>query len=774
MPSEQNAVLEKQSTEVIDIVEDCLLDTEGVEIAYSKEYPHRTQPGVPPDDLPLCAEIKRYLTQKYPEGLFTHQHDAITKILGGANIVITTPTSSGKSLIFTIPAFQAFLEDDGATSLFIYPQKALANDQFMKLKDACTGICPDRSKEWLIARYDGATPEAVRPKIRERGQFVLTNPDMLHCALLQYHDKWKRFFSNLRYVVVDEAHAYHGVFGSSVAYILRRLRSIYDHYSSCPQFISASATMREPAEHLQQLTGVQFQEIGADEDGSTQGRKRVWLVRGSMHNYQLGRKLTMFFVDRGLQCLTFCPTRVSAERLVADLPDDKRIAVYRAGLQPREREAIEAGMKKGAIRAVFSTSALELGIDIGTLDVVQCVGLPNTMMSLWQRAGRVGRNGRDGAIVFIAADTPSDTYFTEHPDELFGRANESLVLNLQNRRLVCHHLACSIQEAGDEDSVNSDILGPHIKHALELRRRGGLSAEVFYSDDPHMRTPIRCADIQNYKLTLGDREIGEIDSWHLTREAYPHAIYLHGGRRYRVVDIFKSTREIRVKEEHSRNVTDPLISTAVNTRRIRAITKYPSILVKKADFDVTERLVQVLERTHSGDIIRQYQGGQGLAPHRLPTEGICIELLPQLCMRIAEEIKASNRSSVIHAVERLICGLFPVISGPCDLMDFDTFSEVRPEKICWYLYDRVHDGIDLAVRAYPRVPELLAKALDRVQSCTCSDEEGCFRCIRNPDEEQAVSKGDCIRILNLLCAELQAESTQEEFDTDPLENESTL
>jgi DEAD/DEAH box helicase domain-containing protein len=366
-----------------------------------------------------------------------------------------------------------------------------------------------------------------------------------------------------------------------------------------------------------------------------------------------------------------------------------------------------------------------------------------------------------------------DTYFAEHPDELFERTNEPLVLNLQNRRLVCHHLACSIQETGDENSVNGDILGPHIEHALELRRSGHLSAEVFYSDDPHMRTPIRCADIQNYKLMLGDQEVGEIDSWHLIREAYPHAIYLHAGRRYRVTDIFKSTKEIRLKKEHSCNVTDPLISKAVNTRRVRAITKYPQILVKKADFDVTERLVQIFERNHAGEIIGQYQGGQGLAPHRLPTEGISIELLPQLCMRIDEEINVGNRASVVHAIERLICGLFPVISGPCDTMDFDTFSEVHPGRICWYLYDSVHDGIDLAVRAYPRVAELLAKALDRLQSCTCSDEKGCFRCIRNPDEEQPVSKSDCIRILDLLCAELQTGSTQEEFDADLLENEST-
>lgn len=385
---------------VVETIEDCLRQVQGLEIAYSKEYPSQAPPGVSANDLPIAAPLKRYIAGAYPKGLFTHQHLAIRQVLGGQNIIVSTRTSSGKSLIFTVPAFQSFLDDKSSTSLLIYPQKALANDQLSKLREMQQSVCGPEQNPLLISRYDGATPQLVRARVREQAQFVLTNPDMLHYALLQYHNKWARFFRNLHYVVLDEAHVYNGVFGSSVAYILRRLRCICQHYGSSPRFMSASATMYEPAAHLNRLTGLTFSEIGPSDDGSLQGRRKLWLLRSGAHHYQTGRQLTRMFVDRGLSCLTFCPTRVSAERLVADFGTadlgDERIRVYRAGLTSSEREQIETGMKTGQIKGVFSTSALELGIDVGALDVALCVGLPSTMMSLWQRAGRVGRAGKEG------------------------------------------------------------------------------------------------------------------------------------------------------------------------------------------------------------------------------------------------------------------------------------------------------------------------------------------------------------------------------------------
>jgi len=761
--------------DVISTVSACISGVDDITIAHERRYSETATDLRPPGDLPLSPKLRQYLERQFPQGLFSHQHVAISEVLAGRHTVISTATSSGKSLVFMVAAFQAYLDDREATSLFIYPQKALESDQLDKLRRMYKGISGEPAPEEIIARYDGATPDDKKPGIRKSGQFVLTNPDMLHYALLQYHDRhWARFFSNLKFVTVDEAHSYRGVFGSSVAYILRRLRCVCQRYRSSPVFVSASATIRQPAAHMRRLTGLDFVEIGPDQDGSKQGVKQLWLVSGLKHHYQVGRDLMMAFVNQGLSCLTFCPSRTSAERLLSDVSSKEleagRIRVYRAGLSAAEREEIEEGIKSGKIRGVFSTSALELGIDIGELDVVLCVGLPSTMMSLWQRAGRVGRSGKEGAIVFVAADRPLDTYFTQHPEELFRRGNEPLALSLHNRRLVCHHLACAIQEAGDDESLDAVPLGEHMQHALDLRKEGRLSAEIFYSDDPHMLTPIRSSEARNYRIVVGGtEEVGEIDPWHMLREAHPKAIYLHGGRRFRVHDVLRGMSEIRVDWERSANLTTPYIVKGIRTARVLEATRYENATIKKAHFDVTERLAQVIEKNRRGETVKRYSGNQGLPPYRLPTEGVSIEAFPELTARIIAAPSSSTRQSVMHAIERLLGGLFPVISGPCDTMDYSTFSEIRGDRMMWYLYDQVYGGIGLTVQVYDRIPELLTKALERVDSCSCEEYGGCFRCVRDPDTEEITSKADCVAVLQLLCKEFQAQgATREVFEVDVL------
>ena len=759
---------------MLERIQECLATLADVNVAYTKEYPPQVRPGVSADGLGLDARLLDCIQKQFPAGLYTHQREGIERILAGDNTVVATQTSSGKSLIFSTPTFQALLECPESTALFVFPQKALANDQLTKLTDMYQSLMGSPPDPNTIARYDGSVASDERREVRKHARFVLTNPDLIHLSFLQNPEIWNRFLSKLRYVIVDEAHMYRGIFGSSVAYIFRRLRAICDRYGSCPTFVSASATIADPKGHLKRLTGLEFAEIGPDRDGSTQGRKRIWLLRSHTHHYHLGRTLTRLFVDAGLSCLTFCPSRVSAERLLADLPDSEiengKIRVYRAGLSSEEREEIEAGMRSGYVKGVFSTSALEIGIDIGALDVVVCVGLPNTMMSLWQRAGRVARAGKEGGIVFVAADTPLDSYFAENPEELLGRENEPLAVNLRNRRLVCHHLACAIQEAGDEDALDLEVLGEDIKHAQKLRSEGRLNDGIFYASDPHMHTPTRNADAKNYSIMVDGMKIGEIDSWHLLRECYPDAIYLHGGKPYRVAGILASQLIVRLRREWTRNRTVPVVRTSVSTRRVRAVTEYPSVLVKMADFDVTERLVAVQERNRSGETVRQYSGSRGLQPHRLPTEGICIETTSALTARFAERIGRGNLSSVVGAIARLIRGLFPVISGPCDLADFSTFSEIQSDRVSWYLYDQVYDGIDLAIQAYPRVTELLEKALDRVSSCDCQDDGGCFACVRNPDQEDLASKGNCMFVLDEIVKDMcNSEPKTAVFDVDVLE-----
>lgn len=762
-----------------EVVSEVLGQNAGIQIAHLREYEAAPARFVNSGSLKLEARLQRYLQSAIPDGLYTHQEEAIQHVLNGEHTVVSTKTSSGKSLIFAVPALQSHLTAQSATSLFIYPQKALANDQLVRLRSMYSTIYGVDADRHLISRYDGATDEAERPGIRKHGQFILTNPDMLHLGMLRFHSKWQRFFANLKYVIIDEAHSYRGVFGSNVAYILRRLRCVCKRYGSSPVFVSTSATIDNPTEHLGKLTGLPFREVGPESDGSPQGARKIWLIRGShQHHYQVGRNLTKTFVENDLGCLTFCPSRVTAERLVSDLGDndtrDERICVYRAGLTAQERERIEDQMRTGATKGVFSTSALELGIDIGLLDVVVCVGLPNTIMSLWQRAGRVGRAGREAAVVFVSADTPLDTYFSEHPLELLNRQFEPLVLTLQNRRVICNHLACAIQENGDDDAVDVGILGPDIAHALELRRNARLNDEVFYSDDPHTRTPVRNNDASNYALLADGLRIGEIDPWHMIREAHPNAIYLHGGRAYRVRDVRTTAKEIRLSREYTRNVTLPVIHSTVRLSQLRSMTTYSGLRVKLADIEVTTRLVGFQEKNRAGETVRQHTGSQGLNAHRLPTEGVCVEVQPDVVKRIDGLVRHGTRHGVVHAIERLLGGLFPVISGPCDVMDFDTFSDSRTDSISWWLYDQVRDGIGLTTQAYRLVPDLFQKAAEQIRLCKCTDTEGCFCCIKNPEQVEVVTKDDCIATLELIGETLASSTpTEQEFEVERLQDDIT-
>ena len=764
---------------VIDDARACIDELEEISIAYEQEFPPRDGVFLSAGDLRVHPHVASFL-QCQPHlarGLYRHQHKGVTQVLAGRHTVVSTATSSGKSLIFGIPVMNVIAESATGCALLIYPQKALANDQLQKFQQMAQGVLGSTYEPGIISRYDGSTPSERRADIRKHARIVLTNPDMLHLGILQFHDKWARFFANLRYVVVDESHDYRGMFGTSVAYILRRLRAVAQRYGSNPTFVSASATILEPTAHMKRLTGLEFQEIAPSADGSVQGRKNVWLLRSTQHFYRVGRDLTIALVNKGLTCLTFCPSRVSAERLLDDLPEsvrrDDRFRVYRAGLRSSEREEIERGLASGTVKGVFSTSALELGIDIGSLDAVVCVGLPNTMMSLWQRAGRVGRSGKDGAIFFVPADTPLDTYYAENPTELFSRSNEPLAVNLQNRRLVCHHLACAIDEAGDEKLLNLETLGPDARHAMELRQAGRLNHEIFYSTEKHIQTPVRSSDAQNYQLKLGDEPIGEIDQWHLLRETYPHAIYLHGGRRYRVQDIFRSKREVRLVPERSANRTVPLIRKSVRTRRVRSVTEYPGLAITEANLEVTERLIAIQEKKPDGQTINQFEGSQGLPPHRLPTEGVCVEVKRDLLVETDRLVRGATPMSVYRAIERLLGALFPVIMGPCDTMDYDTFSDRREGAVQIYLYDQVHDGIDLAVRAYGRVGQLLEKAHQRVEACECGSDTGCFRCVRNPDEEEITDRQSCLRVLDRLLHQIRTHCpTSRTFNVDLLEEQT--
>lgn len=596
---------------------------------------------------------------------------------------------------------------------------------------------------------------------------------MLHYSVLAYPGNWDRFLSRLRYVVVDECHEYRGIFGTNVAYLFRRLRALGRRSGSAPTFAATSATVRDPAGHLGRLTGLPFTEVGPERDGSRQGGRKVWMAcPKDDHPYDAGRKLTLALADAGLSVLTFCLSRTAVERMVAKSKDKGEpafVRVYRAGLRADEREEIERGLRDRNVRAVFSTSALELGIDIGAIDAVVCVGLPHTMMSLWQRAGRAGRAGKDGAVVLIPGETPIDAYYAEHPAALFGRGHEPLVLNLDNPRVLHLHYACAVKEVGgDEAKLDIGTLGPELTHIKAERDAGRLDIEELYIDDPHRRVRVRGAGDEAYALLCDGEEIGEIDPSHLLREAPRNGIYLHGGVAYRVKDVARSSREVRLNRERSRNTTTSAVQTSIKARRLPVRSQHGRVLVARAVLEVNEYLVGVTEKNPAGAVVQTWTKIGGMPNCRLPTEGTVLRLDPGLWEEAVTRLGDRPARAALDAVARLFGSLFPTVTGPCDASDYSAAADCpRGGPPAVYLFDRVHYGVGLAAGAFDRMADLVARSAELVRECGCDTDDGCFRCVRNPHAEVPASKQATRTLLGLIAAELAAPGVITGAEDDP-------
>jgi DEAD/DEAH box helicase domain-containing protein len=749
----------------IETVTQLLAKDEGLSICYDPPAEPASDGVFESPMSDLHPELSDLLTRRFPQGLFRHQRAACQHLLAGRHTVVATRTSSGKSLIYSIPVFDRLLTEPASTALFLFPQKALANDQLQKF----TGVAADlpslarqrAKKPLMIARYDGATPNDDRPAIREQVQFLLTNPDMLHYAILAYPSNWERFLSRLRYVVVDECHEYRGIFGTNVSYLFRRLRALCHRNGSAPTFIATSATVQSPQEHLERLTGLRFACVGPNEDGSHQGERKFWMVRSEEHPYDAGRKITLALAEAGLTVLTFCLSRTAAERMIAKSGRDNKdpeppfVRVYRAGLTPVEREEIERGLRDRTVRAVFSTSALELGIDIGAIDVVVCVGLPTTMMSLWQRAGRAGRAGKQGAVILIPGQTPIDAYHSAHPDRLFERDHETLVLNLTNQRVLHLHYACAAKESGDEGRLDTATLGPEITAVKAQRDAGLLREEVFYLTDPHRSVRIRGTGDEAYKLVCDNEEIGEIDPFHLLREAPRNGIYSHGGLRYRVQDVLARERRVRLAREFSPHFTTSAVRTSIRVRRLPVLNQHGRVVVARVILDVNDYLVGVTEKHLSGEVVRSFTGNAGMPNNWLPTEGTMLRLEREFWAEVVTRLGELSAKAGLETIARLFGSLFPTVTGPCDASDYSASADSPKDgPPAVYLYDMVPYGVGLAVAAFDRMADLVERGAEQVRCCPCSTDEGCFQCVRNPQAEVPASKAATLALLEMIAIEL--------------------
>jgi DEAD/DEAH box helicase domain-containing protein len=536
--------------------------------------------------------------------LYTHQAEAIDHALAGRNVVVVTPTASGKTLCYNAPILSAILQDPSSRALYLFPTKALAQDQLAELQALC-GLLGERTDTPVgVFTYDGDTPQDARRTIRARAHLVLSNPDMVHSGILPHHPRWAKLLENLRYVVIDELHAYRGVFGSHLCNVLRRLKRLCRHYGSTPAFLCSSATIANPRELAERLTEQPFELV--DKSGAPRGEKFFVFVNPPVVNQQLGirrsylseaRRIATEFLKRQLQLIVFAQSRLSTEILTTYLKDDfggppgspERIRGYRGGYLPNRRREIERGLREGTVRAVVSTSALELGVDIGALDVAVLAGYPGTIAATWQRAGRAGRRASRSAAVLVASSAPLDQFVVRNPSYFFGSSPEHALIDPDNLHILVDHIKCAVFEMPfrqgeqfgrhDLQEILTILSERGLVHRTVASAAGGdaSAAEASLADDggqwvwtsesyPADAVSLRSISSDNFVVvdTTGEPTvIGETDFNSGPSTLHPKAIYLVEGKLFQVDKLDFEGRKAFVREIDCDYYTDAITYTRV-------------------------------------------------------------------------------------------------------------------------------------------------------------------------------------------------------------------
>ncbi len=704
--------------------------------------------------LELKIQVKAALSGMEIKALYSHQVEAIEKIKTGKDIVLCTTTASGKSLTYMIPICETILDDPEATALYISPLNALVNDQlktFIEFEETLKSGAG-------IARYTGALSEDQKRKVRDgKTNIVFTNPEMIHMSFLAWHHLWNRFFSNLKFIVVDESHYYRGVIGSNMANLLRRLLRVAEYYGASPQFICCSATIGNPKEHTETLLGREAEVV--ENNGSSNGPQKFVFWNPPLYMNSRGFTLrrssfseaSYLFtrsVQAGLQTLAFTRSRQGVERmykncreLLRDRNLSTAICSYRSGYFDREREEIERKMNSGELRGVISTNALELGINIGGLDACILDGYPGTVMSARQQAGRAGRSENESLVVLVAGTNALDQYYMRNPADFFARNSENAVLNPKNPYILAGHLLCAAKEiplrASDEK-----YFGKGYPRVVELLKAEGLLAgiDLKYSTDPfpHKHVSLRGIDNNTYSLLAFEGEKNfpiekDIEETLAFRECYPGAVYMHRGEPYYVNRIDHEKREIHAVKTHDTYYTKPMIDSSVlvqETYATKTLMHAPEVEVGLGEVEVTDKVVGYRRiQTHSNDIMSAHN--LEMPPITLQTMALWLKLPDRL-----QEMTGKHKldfAGGIHAVEHAMISMYPLhlLVDRSDVGGVSTPS--HPDlggKSGIFIYDGHKGGVGYAEKGYDLIEQVLDGTLKAIESCPC--ESGCPSCIQSP------------------------------------------
>lgn len=721
------------------------------------------------------------------ERLYSHQAQCYKTVRAGAHAVVVTPTASGKTLSYNLPVMQTLLEDTDARALYLFPTKALSQDQQSEINGmvgdgADTGRIPLK-----VGIYDGDTPQSVRSDARDKGRIIITNPDMMHAGILPNHTKWIRFFSRLRFVVIDEMHTYRGVFGSHVANLIRRIRRVARFYGSDPTFILCSATIGNPKELAERLLGDEVTLI--DRNGAPAGKKTVVLynpplvdavqgIRRSVMNES--QRWALAFLKGGIKTILFAHSRVRTEVIASYVNDSLRnvyndnhgitVVPYRGGLLPNERRKIEKGLRDGDIQGVVSTNALELGIDIGGLDAAVVAGFPGSFASFWQQAGRAGRRQTESVAVFIASSSPLDQYIIGHGDYFFERPQETAQIDPDNPYVLTDHIKCAafelpftdellhsgsgLGEAGEGVETFPQEAAEEILEWLEedgmLRHAAG---RWHWSDRgyPAEGVSLRSATADNVVIvdvTKGRNEvIGEMDRPSAKELIFQNAIYIHLGKQYVVKSLDIPNRRAEVEETESNYFTDAVVKTDIKVlsedEKTEGVAGGVSLVVgdllvrtqvskfKKLRFHTHENLgfgeiaLDAEERETRGLVLLL----DGISAHG---EGDAPDTLASM-----DEAAQAETLGGIASIIRSVAPFFLL----CDRRDIGVAPRIRdPHFGCpaLYVYDSAPGGTGLSEALASRIREVFSAAGERISACGC--ETGCPSCIGVSSTGEGIKK----------------------------------
>jgi DEAD/DEAH box helicase domain-containing protein len=777
-------------------------------------------PAREPRTAPFPAAVDRRIADLYAARgittLFDHQARAIDAALRGEDVLVATPTASGKTLCYAVPVLQALLESHGdARALFLFPTKALSQDQSAGL----TALIEALGEGWHAFTYDGDTPPSVRRTLRDRGHAVLTNPWMLHAGILPNHAKWSELFRGLRYIVIDEVHTLAGVFGSSVANVLRRLVRIAHHYGSAPRFLCCSATLAEAASHAQRLLGRPVRVI--DEDGSPSGRRIFGVYNPPLLNPVAGlranaleeaRELASAVCGPAHQTIFFCRRRTAVEVLTRYLKESApsmglsadEIRGYRGGYLPLLRREIEDGLRTGAVKVVVSTNALELGIDIGALDVAVLVGYPGSQSSFWQRAGRVGRRGKSSLVVQIAQSDPVDQYLARHPEYLFGAPKERTALDPDNLVILSEQVKCAAFElpfridrsassapaVRDAGFADAELLPGILDYLTEDSRLLHKRDDTWYwmaDAYPAQDVTLSGEDPDNVLVLDADTKlaIGEIDRPGSITTVHQGAIYQVEGETWKIESFDHANRRA-----YARNVSTDYFTEAETDTSVRVLRlEEKSARLRAADAAVSGRIATADDtagadatsddgmgdasahspcasgedcavwrgEVHVTTVATQYKkirfytrenvGAEDihLPPEELDTEAFVLTISEATATELG--LAGGERGAAWRGVGTILRRVVPLVLS-CQPQDLGLSTHVRsPHFLCpaIFLYDAVQGGVGLAELLYAGHRRLVDTALDVVMHCACR--RGCPACVGPPEEVGALGKECAQRIL---------------------------